>query len=224
MTRVFERDEKIPTVMERDAIAEVCQRMVADRLVVGTAGNVSARVGDRVAVTPTGVSYSTLCPEDVGVHALDGTAVDARLKPTSELPLHLAIYAARPDVAAVVHTHSTAATALSCLVPQVPAVHYYLGLFGGAPRVAPYVEYGTGGLAAATVTALEGRTACLLGNHGAVAIGSTLAEAYERALYLEWVCEVALRVLSSGVIPRLLDGVELDDATARLATYGQGTR
>ncbi|MFG1920396.1 class II aldolase/adducin family protein [Cryptosporangium sp. NPDC048952] len=206
---------------ERDAIAEVCKRMVADRLVVGTAGNVSSRSGELVAVTPTGVPYPTMCPDDVGLFALDGTAVDARLKPTSELPLHLAVYAARPDVGAVVHTHSTAATALSCLVPQIPAVHYYLGLFGGSPRVAPYVEYGTDGLAAGAVSALEDRTACLLGNHGAVAVGKSLAEAYERALYLEWVCEVALRVLSSGMIPRLLDGVELDDATARLATYGQ---
>jgi len=223
-TRLFGRGEKIPTVTERDAIAEVCKRMVADRLVVGTAGNVSARTGDQVAVTPTGVSYGTLCPADIGIHALDGSVVSARLKPTSELPLHLAIYAAREDVGAVVHTHSTAATALSCLVPQIPAVHYYLGLFGGSPKVAPYAEYGTDALATGAVNALEGRTACLLGNHGAVAVGATLTEAYERALYLEWVCEVALRVLSSGVIPRLLDGVELDDATARLATYGQGAR
>jgi L-fuculose-phosphate aldolase len=223
MTDVSGRGEKIPSVTERGAIAEVCQRMVADRLVVGTAGNVSSRAGELVAVTPTGVPYTSLSPEDVGLHALDGTPVDARLKPTSELPLHLAIYAARPEVGAVVHTHSTAATALSCLVPQIPAVHYYLGLFGGAPRVAPYVEYGTAALAAGAVSALEDRTACLLGNHGAVAVGKSLAEAYERALYLEWVCEVALRVLSSGMIPRLLDGVELDDATARLATYGQGT-
>jgi L-fuculose-phosphate aldolase len=208
-------------VTERGAIAEVCQRMVADRLVVGTAGNVSSRDGEIVAVTPTGVPYASLCPEDVGLHALDGTPVDARLKPTSELPLHLAIYAARPDVGAVVHTHSTAATALSCLVTQIPAVHYYVGLFGGSPRVAPYVEYGTDALAAGAVNALEDRTACLLGNHGAVAVGKSLSEAYERALYLEWVCEVALRVLSSGMIPRLLDGVEMDDATARLATYGQ---
>ncbi|WP_240746719.1 class II aldolase/adducin family protein [Cryptosporangium phraense] len=206
---------------DRGAIADVCKRMVADRLVIGTAGNVSARTGDRVAVTPTGVPYLSMEPEDVGIHALDGTPIDAPLRPTSELPLHLAIYAARADVGAVVHTHSTAATSLSCLVPQIPAVHYYLGLFGGSPRVAPYVEYGTDALAAGAVSALEGRTACLLGNHGAVTVGATLAEAYDRAVYLEWVCEVALRVLSSGVIPRLLDGVEMDDATARLATYGQ---
>ncbi|MFI5955690.1 class II aldolase/adducin family protein [Cryptosporangium sp. NPDC051539] len=209
---------------DRGAIAEVCKRMVADRLVVGTSGNVSARTGRQVAVTPTGVPYLSMRAEDIGVHALDGTPIDAPLDPTSELPLHLAIYAARADVGAIVHTHSVAATALSCLVPQIPAVHYYLGLFGGAPRVAPYVEYGTVTLAAGTVAALDGRTACLLGNHGAVAVGATLAEAYERAVYLEWVCEVALRVLSSGVIPRLLDGVELDDATARLATYGQSAR
>jgi L-fuculose-phosphate aldolase len=207
----------------RESIAEVCRRMVADRLVVSTSGNVSARVGSQVAVTPSGVPYLTLRPEDVGLHSLDGAAVEAPLVPTSELPLHLAIYAALPDACAVVHTHSTAATALSCLVPQVPAVHYYLALFGGPPRVAPYVTYGTDALAAGTVTALDGRTACLLGNHGAVTIGATLEEAYEGAVYLEWVCEVALRVLSSGMMPRLLDGVEMDDAAARLASYGQSS-
>ena len=206
---------------ERDAIAQVCRQMVADRLVVGTAGNVSTRAGNRIAVTPTGVAYSGLTAEDVGIHGLDGTAVDAPLAPTSELPLHLAVYTAFPEVRAIVHTHSTSATALSCLVPVVPAVHYYLAMFGGAPRVTSYVTYGTDALAAGAVTALEGRSACLLGNHGAVAVGATLAEAYERAVYLEWVCEVALRVLSSGVIPRLLDGVEMDDAAARLASYGQ---
>lgn len=217
-------DEKIPSVTagtERDSIAQVCQRMVADGLVVGTAGNVSVRVGNQVAVTPTGVPYPTLRAEEVGIHSLAGDPVDAPLAPTSELPLHLAVYAAFSDVRAVVHTHSTAATSLSCLVPQVPAVHYYLALFGGAPKVAPYATYGTDALAAGAVAALEGRTACLLANHGAVAVGATLAEAYERAVYLEWVCEVALRVLSSGVIPRLLDGVEMDDAAARLASYGQ---
>lgn len=121
----------------REAIVAVCQELSSAGLVVGTAGNVSVREGDLVAVTPTGVSYAGLTPEQVGVHRLDGSPIEAALAPTSELPLHLAIYAARPDAGAVVHTHSPAATALSTLVDEIPAVHYYLAMFGGPVRVAP---------------------------------------------------------------------------------------
>ncbi len=191
-----------------------------DRLVVGTAGNVSVRSGDRIAVTPSGVSYDELTPGAVGVHTLDGTPVEAPLAPTSELPLHLAVYAAT-DATAIVHTHPVAATALSCLVDEVPPVHYYTAFFGGVVRVAPYAEYGTDELARAAVAALDGRTACLLGNHGAIALGATLAQAYERAGYLEWLCEVALRTLSSGLPPRVLDEAQLSSVATRIAGYGQ---
>ncbi|GAA4217386.1 class II aldolase/adducin family protein [Actinocatenispora rupis] len=205
---------------ERAEIVDVCRRLVADKLVVGTAGNVSVRVDDLVAVTPTGVDYHTLTPEQVGVHRLDGTPVDAPLKPTSEAPMHLACYAARQP-GAVVHTHSTAATALSCLVDEVPPVHYYLAMFGGRVRVAQYATYGTPELAEHMLAALGGGTGCLLGNHGAVTTGDTLTAAYDRAVYLEYVCDVALRVLGSGCPPRLLDDAELTRVTQRIAGYGQ---
>ncbi|MDQ1651586.1 MAG: L-fuculose-phosphate aldolase [Cryptosporangiaceae bacterium] len=204
----------------RDAIVVSGRRMLWDRLVVGTAGNLSVREGDLVAVTPTGIPYDALTAGSVGVHDLSGSAVEAPLAPTSELPLHLAVYAAT-DARAIVHTHSVAATALSCLVDEVPAVHYYAAMFGGPPRVAPYAEYGSASLAAGAVAALDGRSACLLGNHGAVTVGHSLAEAYDRALYLEWLCEVALRVLSSGSPPRLLTPAQLTAITPRLTTYGQ---
>jgi L-fuculose-phosphate aldolase len=206
--------------VERESIVVVCRRMIWDHLVVGTAGNVSVRVGDQLAVTPSGVGYDELTPGTVGVHRLDGTPVEAPYAPTSELPLHLAVYAAT-GAAAIVHTHSVAATALSCLVDAVPAVHYYAALFGGVVRVAPYAEYGTDELAERTVVALDGRTACLLANHGAITVGDSLTEAYDRALYLEWLCEVALRTISSGLRPRLLDEAQLESVAARLATYGQ---
>ena len=187
---------------------------------VGTAGNLSVRVGGQIAVTPTGVAYEALTPADICVRGLDGTAVDGALRPTSELPLHLAVYA-MTGAGAVVHTHSVAATALSCLVDEVPPVHYYIALFGGLVRVAPYAEYGTPELAAGAVEALRDRTGCLLGNHGAVTIGDTLDLAYERARYLEWLCDVALRALSAGVGPRLLTAAQLDAVAPRLAAYGQ---
>jgi L-fuculose-phosphate aldolase len=181
---------------------------------------VSVREGDLVAVTPSGVRYAWLTPELVGVHRLDGEAVEAPLAPTSELPLHLAIYTARPEVGAVVHTHSPAATALSALVDEVPAVHYYAAMFGGGVRVAPYATYGTEELAGNAVRALRDRTGCLLGNHGAVTVGPDLATAHDKGVYLEWLCDVYLRAAAAGT-PRLLSDTEIAAVAARLAGYGQ---
>jgi L-fuculose-phosphate aldolase len=204
----------------REAIVATCRELSRAGLVVGTAGNVSVREGDLVAVTPSGVRYAGLTPELVGVHRLDGAAVEAPLAPTSELPLHLAIYAARPEAGAVVHTHSPAATALSALVDEVPPVHYYTAMFGGPVLVAPYATYGTQKLADNTVGALRGRTACLMGNHGAVAVGPDLVTAHEKCVYLEWLCDVYLRAASAGT-PRLLPPAEIAAVVEKLAGYGQ---
>jgi L-fuculose-phosphate aldolase len=209
----------------RQAIAATCQELSRAGLVVGTAGNVSVREGDLVAVTPSGVLYAELTPELVGVHRLDGTeldgaAVEAPLAPTSELPLHLAIYRARPEAGAIVHTHSPAATALSTLVDEVPAVHYYVAMFGGPVPVAPYATYGTQELARNVVHALHDRTACLMGNHGAVAIGPDLATAHDKSVYLEWLCDVYLRAASAGS-PRLLPPAEITAVAGKLTGYGQ---
>jgi L-fuculose-phosphate aldolase len=217
---------------ERAAVAAAGRRLLADRLVVGTAGNISVRFGDLVAITPSGVRYETLTADQVGVHqagwlaagaaggAPAGEPVEAPLPPSSELPLHLAVYAATGAVA-VVHAHSVAATALSCLVDEVPPVHYYTAMFGGPVPVAPYATYGSAELAGHAAAALAGRTGCLLANHGAVTVGDSLDAAYDRAVYLEWLCEVALRALSAGLAPRLLDAAELARVAAKLAGYGR---
>ncbi len=212
----------------REAIVTACQELSRSGLVVGTAGNLSVRAGDLVAVPPRGVRDAALPPEHsasatpelVGVRRLDGTAVEAPLAPTSELPLHLAIYRARPEAGAVVHTHSLAATALSTLVTEVPAVHYYVAMFGGPVLVAPYATYGSEELAGHAVHALRDRTACLLGNHGAVTIGPDLAAAQDKSVYLEWLCEVYLRAFSAGT-PRLLPPAEIAVVARKLAGYGQ---
>jgi L-fuculose-phosphate aldolase len=204
----------------RSAIVSCCRELSRAGLVVGTAGNVSVRSGDLVAVTPSGLRYAELTPELVGVHRLDGAAVEAPLAPTSELPLHLAIYAARPEVGAVVHTHSPAATALSTLVDSIPSVHYYLAMFGGPVLVAPYATYGTDQLARNVVDALHLRTGCLMGNHGAVTVGPDLATAHDRSVYLEWLCDVYLRASSAGS-PRLLPSAELDAVALKMTGYGQ---
>jgi L-fuculose-phosphate aldolase len=211
---------------EREEIVRACRKLSAAGLVVGTAGNVSVRVGDLVAVTPSGVDYAELAASDVGVHRLDGAPVEARLAPTSELPLHLAVYGADAGAGAgagtgaIVHTHSVAATAVSTLADEVPAIHYYVAMFGGAVRVAPYATYGTDELASNAVHALRGRTACLLGSHGAVTTGPDLRTAYDRAVYLEWVCDVYLRAAAAGT-PRLLPPGEIEAVAAKLASYGQ---
>ncbi|HXL93162.1 MAG TPA: class II aldolase/adducin family protein [Streptosporangiaceae bacterium] len=203
----------------RNEVVRTCQELLAAGLVVGTAGNVSARAGDLIAVSPSGVDYRALTAEQVGVHRLDGTAADAPLRPTSELPLHLAVYASTP-AAAIVHTHSVAATALSTVADELPAVHYYVAMFGGPVRVAPYATYGTDELAGHVVSALRGRTACLMANHGAVVTGPDLRTALDAGRYLEWLCEVYLRALPGGA-PRVLPDAEIELVAAKLAAYGQ---
>jgi L-fuculose-phosphate aldolase len=217
---------------EREEIVRACRKLSAAGLVVGTAGNVSVLSGELVAVTPSGVDHAELAARDVGVHRLDGTPVEAPLAPTSELPLHLAVYGAYagagpgagpgegPGAAAIVHTHSVAATAVSTLADELPPVHYYVAMFGGPVRVAPYATYGTDELASNAVRALRGRTACLLGSHGAVATGQDLKTAYDRGVYLEWVCDVYLRAAAAGT-PRLLPPGEIEAVAAKLAGYGQ---
>jgi L-fuculose-phosphate aldolase len=213
---------------EREEIVRACRKLSAAGLVVGTAGNVSVLAGDLVAVTPSGVDYAELAAKDVGVHRLDGTPVEAPLAPTSELPLHLAVYGAYagaglgagPGAAAIVHTHSVAATAVATLADELPPIHYYVAMFGGMVRVAPYATYGTDELASNAVQALRGRTACLLGSHGAITTGQDLKTAYDRSVYLEWVCDVYLRAAAAGT-PRLLPPGEIEAVAAKLASYGQ---
>ncbi|MFF4595533.1 class II aldolase/adducin family protein [Amycolatopsis sp. NPDC001319] len=211
---------------ERAAICSHARRLSPDGLAVATSGNLSIRDGALVAVTPTGVDYSTLAPSDIPVVGLDGEAVDGRLRPTSELPLHLAIYnqARDPDgspVNAVVHTHSPHATAVSTLVDELPPIHYLVATLGPSVRVAPYATYGTDALATHMLTALDTRRGCLLANHGTITYGATLAAAYDRARQLEWLCQVWLLARSAGT-PALLPADEIGRVVEKLRGYGQG--
>ncbi|MET7682953.1 class II aldolase/adducin family protein [Streptomyces sp. NPDC005423] len=204
-----------------DALVAAARRTVSDGLVVGTSGNVSVRVGDTVLVTPTGVPYDRLTPADaVGVD-LAGRQVLGMLTPTSELPMHLAVYRAT-DARAVVHTHAVHATAVSTLVAELPAVHYMSGALGGPVRVAPYATYGTEQLAQHMLRALTGRSACLLQNHGTLAHGATLDQAYDRTAQLEWMCRLWLTASSvPGLSPSLLSPEQVAEAAERLRGYGQ---
>lgn len=187
---------------ERERVATAARRLAADGLVNGTAGNVSARAGELAAVTPTGARLEDVTPEQVAVVGLDGEQVDGELAPTSELGLHLGIYR-RADAGAVVHTHSPFATALACVLDELPVVHYQMLALGGPIRVAPYATFGTPELAELTLGALEGRSAALLANHGAIALGPDLDTAMGHARLLEWACELYWRAAAVG-LPRAL--------------------
>jgi L-fuculose-phosphate aldolase len=205
---------------QRQQVVEACQFLSRSGLVVGTAGNVSIRVDDLVVISPSGVDYEAMSPRDVGIHDLDGNAVDAVLAPSSELALHLAVYGSS-EHSAVVHTHAPASTALSTVVDEVPASHYYSALFGGAIRVAPYATFGTQQLADNVTAALRDRAAALMGNHGAVLAGAALPKVLNLVPYLEYVCDVQLRAMASGAPVRVLDAEEIADVARLLAGYGQ---
>jgi len=207
---------------ERQQVVDACQFLSRSGLVVGTAGNVSIRVDELVVISPSGVDYEAMSPYDVGIHDLDGNAVDAALQPSSELALHLAVYRTSEHTS-VVHTHGPASTALSTVVDEVPASHYYSALFGGAIRVAPYATFGTKELADNVTEALRDRTAALMGNHGAVVAGRALPKVLSLVPYLEYVCDVQLRAMASGARVRVLDDDELAEVARRLSGYGQET-
>ncbi|MFS0691998.1 class II aldolase/adducin family protein [Streptomyces nitrosporeus] len=202
-------------------VVATARRTAAEGLVVGTSGNVSARVGPVVLVTPSGVPYDRLGPGDaVGVD-LEGRQVLGTLAPTSEVPLHLAVYR-HTSATAVVHTHAVHATAVSTLLDEVPPVHYVTALLGGTVRTAPYARYGTAELAAHMLEALRDRTGCLLRNHGTVTYGDTLDQAYERTAQLEWMCRLWLTAASvPGRSPSLLTPAQLHDVQEALKDYGQ---
>jgi L-fuculose-phosphate aldolase len=206
---------------ERRQVAEACRRLAAEGLVLGTAGNVSARSGERVAITPTGAALAELRPDQVTVVDLAGEVVDGELAPTSEIALHLGVYE-RFDAGAVVHTHSPMATAIACVLDELPCVHYGMLMLGGAVPVAPYATFGTPELAESVLTALEGRTAALMANHGAITHAADLAAAVELALLLEWACTVYWRASSLGE-PRILDEAQQRDVIDAVVRRGYGS-
>jgi L-fuculose-phosphate aldolase len=210
----------------RAQLVSYSARLLDDGLAVGSAGNISVRAGEIVAITPSGVSYSEMRPDDICLITLDGTQLGAagdraRETPSSETPMHLAIYVAT-SAAAVVHTHSPEVIALSATRPELPAIHYAITGLGGPVRVAPYVRFGSAGLAAAAVEALDDRSAVILRNHGAVTYGHDLAQAYDRALLLEWLARTYRMALCYGE-PAILSAAELDEVTAetRRRRYGE---
>jgi L-fuculose-phosphate aldolase len=207
---------------ERTEIAEACRRLAREGLVIGTAGNVSAAAtDDAIAVSPTGAVLAELVPAQVAVVDRGGHLVEGELEPTSELGLHLGIYE-RYEAGAVVHTHAPMGTALSCVLDELPCVHYGMLLLGGTVPVAPYETFGTPELAAVVLDALEGKTAALMANHGAIAHAPDMAAAVDRALLLEWACTVYWRAAAIGE-PSTLDETQRQAVVTAALARGYGT-
>lgn len=205
---------------ERRDVVETCLFMQSNGLIVGTAGNVSIRVDDKVAISPSGVPYETMTAEDVVVFSMDGERVDGILEPSSELPLHLSVY--RETAAkAVTHNHAPASTALGLVVDEIPPSHYYSAMLGGIIRVAPYAEFGTDELARNVTDALKDRSGALMKNHGAITIGPTVKKAAGLLPILEYVCEIHLRAMATGAPIALLSPEQMADAKAAIADYGK---
>ena len=207
---------------EREQVASACRRLAAEGLVIGTAGNVSARSGEHVAISATGAVLADATSNEVTVVHIDGEVVAGELAPTSELDLHLGVYR-RYDAGAVVHTHAPMATALACVLEdELPCVHYQMLLLGGTVRVAPYRTFGTPELAESVIEALDGRTAALMANHGAIAFAPDLAMAVDHSLLLEWACNVYWRARALGEV-RALDEEQRQAVVAAAVERRYGT-
>jgi L-fuculose-phosphate aldolase len=224
------------TMRLRDELVTTAKKMSALGLTPGMSGNVSARTSQGMLVTPSGMAYGDLIPDDIcemkdgpagrsessPLHA-GGTFRPGQRTPSTEWQLHRDIYGARSDVQAIVHTHSLFCTTVSCLRRSIPAIHYMVVLAGSDEiPCAEYATFGSAQLALNVVTALRGGSACLLANHGMVALGSSLPAALRLAAEVETLASQYWHAAQLGT-PVILDGDQLDDVRKRFAEYGQRT-
>jgi len=203
----------------RQAIIDACLEMNALGINQGTSGNVSRRHGEGMLISPTSTPYETLVPEDIVFMAWDGE-VDGRLPPSSEWRFHLDIMKARPEVNAVVHAHPTYCTTIAIMGRKIPAIHYMVAVAGGSDiRCAPYATFGTAELSAHAVEALRDRKACLLAQHGMIAVGSSLSQAMWLAVEVETLARQYHGALQIGE-PPILSEEEIENVIKRMASYG----
>lgn len=204
----------------RAQVLEAARAMSASGLSPGRSGNVSARLGDGMIITPSGVFYDGMSTEDLVRVSGDGTAQPHRYKPSSEWRFHLAVYAARAEAGAVVHAHSRHATVLACAQKPIPAFHYMVAVAGGSDiRCSPYATFGTADLADHVVAALEGRRACLMAHHGQLAFGATPQAALELAKEVEELAAQYCELLKIGG-GAALDDAEMARVLERFKSYG----
>ena len=209
----------------RKAIIQTALVMSRQGLSPGRSGNVSARFGEGMLITPTGMAYDELEPGDIVHVDGDGGVLGEQRKPSSEWRLHLFAYDARKDRHAVVHTHSLHATVLACVKKPIPAFHYMVAVAGGNDiPIVPYAPFGTDELGRHVAFGLKERDACLMASHGQIAIGETLAHALELAFEVETLAEQYYKVLllgSSGALPEILSDAAMTEMIEKFKSYGQ---
>jgi L-fuculose-phosphate aldolase len=208
----------------REEVARVSRRMSDSGLVMGTEGNVSARTPDgNVLITPSGLDYAVMEAADVVLVDLDGKVLEGSFEPSVETPMHTGIYRSRPEARGIVHTHARYSTTLACLGWEIPPVHYMLAVLSDEGRVpvARYATYGTEELARNASEALgDSHGACLLSNHGTIAVGASVSEAYSRTELLEEMAEIFYRARLAGD-PILLTPEQISEVSAKIHDYGQ---
>jgi L-fuculose-phosphate aldolase len=207
---------------ERKTVVRFGLKMVESGLTTGTGGNLSIidRNSGRVAVSPSGIEYDALQPEDVVLTDLDGKILDGDCKPSSELGFHLSVYRQRQDVHAMVHTHSPYATTIACLGWEIPAVHYLVGFAGKKVPIAPYATFGTPELARNVAENIEEYNVLLLANHGLLAVGRNMDAAFAAAEEIEFVARIYYQTRSIGK-PVILPEEEMETVLEKFKTYGQ---
>jgi L-fuculose-phosphate aldolase len=204
----------------RAALTEIARQTVSQGLNKGSSGNVSVRLHDGFLVTPSGLPNDALQPGQLVIVDMDGQAT-GNLKPSSEWRIHRDIYRARSEVHAIVHAHSPHAVSLSCLRQDIPPFHYMVAAAGGRDiRCADYATFGTQALSDAVLAALQDRRACLMANHGLVAVGASLSAALSLAVEVEELCAQYWRARLMGK-PVLLSNAEMDEVLERFKHYGQ---
>lgn len=207
---------------QRQQIVDYGMKMIQSGLTTGSGGNLSilCRETGLVAIGPSGINYADVSSKDIVIVDLDGQQVEGCRKPSSELSFHLALYKARPDVAAVVHTHSVYATTMACLHWEIPAVHYLVAFSGQKVPLADYAIFGSPELAENVVSGIAAYHAVLLANHGLVAVGADLKQAFNVAEEIELVARIYYQAKSIGE-PVLVNHEEMKTVLKKFTTYGQ---
>ena len=202
----------------RTALLDTSRRMVELGLNRGTAGNASVRCCGDILITPSALPVAEMSEQDMVLLDIDGKVLQGG-KPSSEWRFHRDIFQVRPEIGAVLHMHSTFATTIACLRRDVPAVHYHIAIAGGDTiRCTPYSVFGEQNLSDLALEALHGRKACLLGNHGMIALGKDLAEALSVALEVEYLCEIYWRTLQAGE-PHILTAQQMHEVQEKFVGY-----
>ena len=208
------------TTSLRQELIAAARRLVSSGLTRNTSGNISHRVPGGFLVTPTGMPYETLEPEDI-VFVDDAGAAHGRRLPSSEWRMHYDLFAARAEVSVVLHAHAPFCTSIACLGRGIPAFHYMIAMFGGADiRCAGYATFGTEELSRHAVGALDGRKGCLLANHGMITLGRSFDDAFKLGIELETLAEMYWRALQIGE-PVILDAAEMARVLEKFQSYGK---